>query len=51
MFLLPLIYHLKQMPESEELLAAAPTLAAWLECVSDRASAKATVPPPMPKRD
>jgi glutathione S-transferase len=51
MFLLPLIHYLKQMPESGELLTAAPNLAAWFTRVSDRASAKETVPPPMPKRD
>jgi glutathione S-transferase len=49
MFLLPLIYYLKQMPESGELLTAAPNLAAWFQRVSDRPSAKETVPPPMPK--
>jgi glutathione S-transferase len=51
MFLLPLIYYLKQMPESGELLTASPNLMAWFERVSDRPSAKETVPPPMPKRD
>jgi glutathione S-transferase len=51
MFLLPLIYYLKPLPESGELLTAAPNLTAWFERVSDRASARETVPPPMPKRD
>jgi glutathione S-transferase len=51
MFLLPLIYYLQQMPESGELLTAAPNLTAWLQRVSDRPSARQTVPPPMPKRD
>jgi glutathione S-transferase len=51
MFLLPLIYYLKQMPESGELLTASPNLTAWFERVSDRASARETVPPPMPRRD
>jgi glutathione S-transferase len=51
MFLLPLIYYLKQMPESAALLTASPNLTGWFERVSARASATATVPPPMPKRD
>jgi glutathione S-transferase len=51
MFLLPLIYYLKQMPESAELLTASPNLTVWFQRVSDRASARETVPPPMPKRD
>jgi glutathione S-transferase len=51
MFLLPLMYYLKQMPESGELLMASPNLSAWFERVSARASARETVPPPMPKRD
>lgn len=51
MFLLPLIYYMKQMPESGELLTASPNLMAWLQLVSERTSAKETVPPPMPKRD
>jgi glutathione S-transferase len=51
MFLLPLIFYLRQMPESGEMLTASPNLTGWFERVSDRASAKATVPPPMPKRD
>ncbi len=51
MFLLPLIYYLKQVPESGEALRASPNLTAWLQRVSDRASARETVPPPMPTRD
>jgi glutathione S-transferase len=50
MFLLPLIFYMKQMPESGEMLAAAPNLTAWFDRVSDRPSARETVPPPMPKR-
>ena len=51
MFLLPLVYYLKSMPESGEMLAAAPHVGAWLDRVSARPSAMETVPPPMPKRD
>lgn len=51
MFLLPLIYYLKQMPEGAELLTASPNLTVWFQRVLDRASARETVPPPMPKRD
>ena len=50
MFLLPLIYYLQQMPESGALLTASPNLTAWFTRVSDRPSAKETIPPPMPGR-
>ena len=51
MFLLPLIYYLQKMPESGELLSASSNLTAWFRRVSDRPSAKETVPPPMPGRE
>ena len=51
MFLLPLIYYLKQMPESGEMLLASANLSAWYDRVSARPSARETVPPPLPKRN
>lgn len=51
MFLLPIVFYLRQMPESAELLTASANLAAWFARVSERPSAQTTIPPPMPKRD
>ena len=50
LFLLPLIYYMKKMPESSEMVNAATNLSAWFERVAARPSAQETEPPPMPGR-
>jgi glutathione S-transferase len=49
-YLLPLVYYLRLLPESGELLAASPRMTAWYDSVIARPSAADTAPPPMPGR-
>jgi glutathione S-transferase len=49
-FLLPLMHYMGLMPESGEMLRGAGHVGAWFDRVMARASAKETVPPPMPGR-
>jgi glutathione S-transferase len=50
-FLLPIIDYMRMKPESQEMLAASPHVQAWFDRVMARASAKETVPPPIPTRN
>lgn len=48
LFLLPLIHYLRMMPESGQILKAAPRLDAWYARLAARPSFSATQPPPLP---
>jgi glutathione S-transferase len=50
-FLLPLIHYMRLMPESGEMVKAAPNVVAWFERVMARPSGKETEPPPMPSAE
>jgi glutathione S-transferase len=47
---LPLLYYMKQLPESREMLAAQPHLSAYVEKLLARKTIADTIPPPMPGR-
>src|SRR6185312_5849049 len=49
-FLLPIMHYMRLMPESAEMVKAAPNVSTWFDRVAARPSAKATEPPPMPGR-
>jgi glutathione S-transferase len=49
-FLLPLIHYMRLMPESGEMMQAAPSVGAWFNRVVSRPSGRETEPPPMPGR-
>jgi len=48
MFLLPMTFYLKKLPESAAMMAALPALSAWHERHAGRRSFLDAVPPPMP---
>jgi len=45
-FLLPIIYYFRQLPEGIEMLPSLPHLETWYERMQNRASFAATTPPP-----
>ena len=45
LFLYPILFYVNFTPEGRRLLDAAPSLAAWLARLGERASAQATMPP------
>jgi len=49
-FMLPVIHYMRVMPESGEMVKAAPHVTAWFDRVAARPSAQATEPPPIPGR-
>jgi glutathione S-transferase len=46
-YLMPILYYLRQLPESQQMLAGARHLTAYLERHLQRPSIAATIPPPM----
>jgi len=49
-FMLPVIHYMRVMPESGEMVKAAPHVTAWFDRVAARPSVKETEPPPIPGR-
>lgn len=49
-YLLPILHYLNALPESGAMIAQAPALASYFARHGARASVKATIPPPLPKR-
>ena len=50
-YLLPLLSYLKDLPESGAVIAKLPNLSAYIRRHDERASMKATVSPPFPRRE
>jgi glutathione S-transferase len=49
-FLLPVLNYMRQLPESSEVMAAAPHVTGWYDRMMARPSGAETVPPPLPVR-
>jgi glutathione S-transferase len=49
-YLLPVLNYMRQLPESGEVMAAAPHITAWYDRMMARPSCADTVPPPLPRR-
>jgi glutathione S-transferase len=49
-FLLPVLHYMRQLPESQDMLAASPHVSAWYDRMMARPSVAGTVPPPPPGR-
>jgi glutathione S-transferase len=49
-YLIPVLYYLKNLPESGAIIGKSVPLSAYIERHDARASVKATVPPPLPGR-
>ena len=47
LFVLPVVFYMKNMPESAEVMAGLPHLNRWYDGLAERPSVVATVPPPV----
>lgn len=48
-FLIPILFYLKQLPESGQIIARSPALGAYLDRQMALSSVQETVPPPLPR--